>query len=135
VAGGGVRRSGAQAQQALTALAKLIDAPIVCTPGGNTAVPYDHPLSLGGWVEDRYITEVLEEADVLLAVGTSLGEVSSNYYTMQPRGQLIQIDAEVHVLESNYRGLGIRADAALALDAILSAMRQLPKPTASIWQG
>lgn len=135
VAGGGVRRSGVAAQQALSRLAELLDAPTACTPGGNSAFPDDHPLSLGGWVEDRYVTEVLEDADVLLAVGTSLGEVSSNYYTMQPRGQLIHIDAEPRVLESNYPGLGIRADAGLALEAILAALERSPKPTESTWYG
>src|SRR5699024_2821241 len=116
-------------------LAELLDAPVVCTPGGNTAFPHDHPLSLGGWVEDRYVTEIFEDADVLLAVGTALGEVSSNYYSMQPRGQLIHIDAEPRVLEANYPGLGIRADAGLAFEAILSAIRHGPKPTASTWHG
>lgn len=135
VAGGGVRRSGVTAQQALARLAERLDALVVCTPGGNTAFAYDHPLSLGGWVEDRYVTEVLEDADVLLAVGTSLGEVSSNYYTMQPRGQLIHIDAEPRVLESNYPGLGIRADAGLALEAILSAIQHSPRPAESTWHG
>ena len=135
IAGGGVHRSGIAAQQALAMLAELLDAPVVCTPGGNTAFPHDHPLSLGGWVEDRYVTEIFEDADVLLAVGTALGEVSSNYYSMQPRGQLIHIDAEPRVLEANYPGLGIRADAGLALEAILSAIRHGPKPTASTWHG
>lgn len=135
VAGGGIRRSGAAAQKALAALAELLDAPVVCTPGGNTAFAYDHPLSLGGWIEDRHVTEVLDDADVLLAIGTALGEVSSNYYTMQPRGQLIQIDAEPRVLESNYPALGIRADAGLALEAILSALQHGPDPAESTWHG
>lgn len=133
VAGGGVRRSGTAAQAALHHLAELIDAPVVCTPGGNSGFPYDHPLALGSWVEDRYVTEVLDDADVLLAVGTSLGEISSNYYTMKPRGQLIQIDAHVRVLESNYPGLGIRADAALALEHITAAIEQSSTPVKTTW--
>ena len=135
VAGGGVRRSGTTAKAALQQLAELIDAPVVCTPGGNSVFPYDHPLSLGGWVEDRYVTEVLEDADVLLAVGTSLGEISSNYYSMKPRGQLIQIDAHVRVLESNYSGLGVRADAGLALEQLTSAIQHSGPPVTSVWHG
>src|SRR5690625_2827550 len=135
VAGGGVRRSGASAHAALIELAELIDAPVVCTPGGNSAFPNLHALSLGSWVEDRHVTETLDDADVLLAVGTSLGEISSNYYTLQPRGEFIQIDAHVRVLESNYPGLGIRADAGLALEEILSALRQAPQPVESDWHG
>jgi acetolactate synthase-1/2/3 large subunit len=135
VAGGGVRRSGASAQDALLELAELIDAPVVCTPGGNSAFPNLHALSLGSWVEDRHVTEVLDDADVLLAVGTSLGEITSNYYTLQPRGEVIQIDANARVLESNYSGLGIRADAGLALEEILSALRQAHQPIESDWHG
>src|SRR5699024_3937979 len=82
-----------------------------------------------------HVTEVLDDADVLLAIGTALGEVSSNYYTMQPRGQLIQIDAEPRVLESSCPALGIRADAGLALGAILSALKLGPDPAESTWHG
>lgn len=135
IAGGGVRRSNGAAQKNLQQLAELIDAPVVCTPGGNTAFPYEHPLSLGGWIEDRYVTEVLEDADVLLAVGTSLGEVSSNYFTMEPRGQLIQIDAHVRVLESNYPGLGIRADASIALAEFSSELQNRGELATSTWHG
>src|SRR5699024_5314375 len=135
VAGGGVRRSGKAAQEYLRQLAEIVDAPVICTPGGNSAFPYEHPLSLGGWIEDRYVTEVLEEADVLLAVGTALGEVSSNYFTMQPRGQDIQIEVHVRLLESNYSGLGIRSDASIALAEITSAVQRQGDLATSTWHG
>ena len=117
LAGGGVRRS-VDGPEALTALAELLDAPVVSTVGGKGALPFDHPLSAASWIEDRYTTELLENADVLLAVGTSMGEVTSNYFTFRPRGRLIHVDAEPRVLEANHRALGIHADAALALQAI-----------------
>ena len=40
------------------------------------------------------MTDVLEDADVLIVIGSSLGEVTSNYFTFEPRGRIIQIDAE-----------------------------------------
>jgi len=134
VAGGGVHRSGS-ATEHLRQLAELISAPVICTPGGNSAFPYEHPLSMGGWIEDNYVTEALEDADVLLAVGTSLGEVSSNYYTLQPRGEIIQIDAHVRVLESNYSGLGIRSDASSAMQKILQALETSGDIPTSNWHG
>lgn len=124
VAGGGVRRSGPEAQRQLRRVAELLDAPVVCSPGGNSAFPVDHPLSLGSWVEDRYVTEVLEDAEVLLVIGSSLGEVTSNYFTLEPRGRLIQVDAEPRVLESNFPTLGVRADAGQALTALAEALEQ-----------
>jgi acetolactate synthase I/II/III large subunit len=122
VAGGGVRRSTADARRQLLRVAELLDAPVVCTPGGNSAFPREHPLSLGSWVEDRAVTDLLEDAEVLLVVGSSLGEVTSNYFTLAPRGRLIQIDAEPRVLESNFPTLGVRADAGQALAALAEAL-------------
>ncbi|WP_170981099.1 thiamine pyrophosphate-binding protein [Mycolicibacterium sp. CR10] len=117
LAGGGVRRSRG-GPEALVALAELLDAPVVSTVGGKGVIPFDHPLSAASWIEDRHTTALLEDADVLLAVGTAMGEVTSNYFTFAPKGRLIHVDAEPRVLEANHPGLGIHADAALALTAI-----------------
>ncbi|MHA7271020.1 thiamine pyrophosphate-binding protein [Arthrobacter sp. HLT1-20] len=132
VAGGGVRRGRAHAS--LLSLAEKLNAPVVCTPGGNGAFPWNHELSLQSWVEDRYVTEVLEDADVLVVIGSSLGEVSSNYFTMEPRGRIIQIDAEPRVLESNRPALGIRADAGQALSMLDAALTEPFAETAQ-WHG
>jgi acetolactate synthase-1/2/3 large subunit len=123
VAGGGARRGRAEAS--LLSVAEKLGAPVVCSPGGNGAFPWTHELSLQSWVEDRYVTEVLEDADLLLVVGSSLGEVTSNYFTLEPRGRIIQIDAEPRVLESNRPALGIRADAGQALAALDEALEPL----------
>ncbi|WP_049822698.1 thiamine pyrophosphate-binding protein, partial [Arthrobacter sp. H41] len=116
VAGGGTRRGNAE--EWLLSIAEKLGAPVVCSPGGNGAFPWNHELSLQSWVEDRHVTEVLEDADLLLVIGSSLGEVTSNYFTLEPRGRIIQIDAEPRVLESNRPALGIRADAGQALKAL-----------------
>lgn len=121
LAGGGVRRSPGAAA-ALVALAEKLDAPVVSTVGGKGAISFDHPLSAASWIEDRHTTDLLERADVLLAVGTSFGEVTSSYFTFTPRGTVIQIDAQARVLESNHPGLGIHADAAAALQALATAV-------------
>ena len=137
VAGGGVRRSGEAAQESLREVAELLQAPVVCSPGGNTAFPWEHPLSLGGWVEDRHVTDLLEDAEALLVVGSSLGEVTSNYFTLEPRGRLIQIDAEPRVLETNHPTLGVRADAGQALAALADALRadETARPAERPWHG
>ncbi len=120
IAGGGTRRGHAEKQ--LLSIAEKLRAPVLCSPGGNGAFPWTHPLSLQSWAEDRYVTEVLEDADVLVVIGSSLGEVTSNYFTLEPRGRIIQIDAEPRVLESNRPALGIRADAGQALSALDDAL-------------
>ncbi|WP_299168161.1 thiamine pyrophosphate-binding protein [uncultured Arthrobacter sp.] len=127
VAGGGTRRG--KAEKELLSLAEKLDAPVLCSPGGSGAFPWNHELSLQSWVEDRYVTEVLEDADVLLVIGSSLGEVTSNYFTLEPRGRIIQIDAEPRVLESNRPALGIRADAGQALAALDEALAPAERRT------
>ncbi|MGH3353239.1 MAG: thiamine pyrophosphate-binding protein [Nocardioides sp.] len=128
LAGGGVRRS-AGAPQALVALAEALDAPVVSTAGGNGAIPLAHPLSAGAWIEDRHSTDLLEDADVLLAIGTSFGEVTSNYGTFAPRGRVIQVDAEARVLGSNHDVLGVHADAAAALADLAAALPETDPET------
>ncbi|MFF3558918.1 thiamine pyrophosphate-binding protein [Streptomyces sp. NPDC002574] len=129
LAGGGVVRSGAQAE--LRALAETLDAPVACTFGGKGGFPWEHPLSLRSWLEDRHTTDFLEDADVLLVVGSGLGELSSNYHTFRPRGRVIQIEADLGKLESNHPALGIHADARLALGALAEAAGERRDPTAA----
>ena len=117
LAGGGVVRSpGGPA--ALVRLAEKLGAPVVSTVGGKGAIAFDHPLSAASWIEDRHTTDLLEKADVLVAVGTAMGEVTSNYFTFTPGGRLIHIDAEARVLEANHPALAIHADAGVALAAL-----------------
>ncbi|MEU1280611.1 thiamine pyrophosphate-binding protein [Streptomyces sp. NPDC005805] len=129
VAGGGVVRADASGK--LRALAEKIDAPVVTTFGGKGAFPWEHPLSLRSWLEDRHTTDYLEAADVLLVVGSGLGELSSNYHTFAPRGRVIQIEADLGKLESNHPGLGIHADARLGLQALLETVTERRDPTAA----
>ncbi|MER7172186.1 thiamine pyrophosphate-binding protein [Streptomyces mesophilus] len=120
IAGGGVVRSDASGK--LRALAEQLNAPVVTTFGGKGAFPWEHPLSLQSWLEDRHTTDFLEDADVLLVVGSGLGELSSNYHTFKPRGRVIQIEADAGKLESNLPALGIHADARIALTALLETL-------------
>ncbi|MFF1278337.1 thiamine pyrophosphate-binding protein [Streptomyces marokkonensis] len=128
IAGGGVVRSDASGK--LRQLAERIQAPVVTTPGGKGAFPWTHPLSLQSWLEDRHTTDFLQDADVLLVVGSGLGELSSNYHTFTPRGRVVQIEADLGKLESNHPGLGIHADARLALQALLETVRPREDATA-----
>ncbi|MDQ0842912.1 thiamine pyrophosphate-binding protein [Streptomyces sp. V1I6] len=129
IAGGGVVRSDASGK--LLALAEKLDVPVVTTFGGKGAFPWEHPLSLQSWLEDRHTTDFLESADVLLVVGSGLGELSSNYHTFAPRGRVIQIEADLGKLESNHPALGIHADARLALSALLETVSEREDPSAA----
>ncbi|MCG5213181.1 thiamine pyrophosphate-binding protein [Streptosporangium sp. KLBMP 9127] len=118
LAGGGVPLSGAEPE--LLALAEKLRAPVATTFGAKGAFPWRHPLSLQSWLEDRYLTEFLEDADVLLVAGSGLGELSTNYHTMRPRGQVIHIEADPGTLGE---GIAIHADAKLSLAALARDLR------------
>ncbi|MEU3415971.1 thiamine pyrophosphate-binding protein [Streptomyces sp. NPDC006658] len=128
IAGGGVVRSDASGK--LRLLAEKLNAPVVTTFGGKGAFPWNHPLSLQSWLEDRHTTDFLEDADVLLVVGSGLGELSSNYHTFAPRGRVVQIEADLGKLESNHPAVGIHADARMALQALLETTRERPDESA-----
>ncbi|EME54008.1 thiamine pyrophosphate-binding protein [Amycolatopsis decaplanina] len=117
LAGGGALRSGARAE--LKALAEALRAPVLSTFGGKGVFGWDHELSGQSWLEDWHSTEFLSAADVLLVLGSGLGELSSNYREFAPRGRVIQIEADLGKLESNYPALGIHADVRLALQGLL----------------
>ena len=120
LAGGGVVRAGAEA--ALLDLAEMLRAPVVTTFGAKGAFPWAHPLSLQSWLEDWHTTELLQDADVLLVVGSGLGELSSNYHSFRPRGQVVHVEADLGKLEANHAALGIHADARLALEALANGV-------------
>lgn len=82
-------------------------------------------------MEDRHTTDFLEAADVLLVVGSGLGELSSNYHTFKPRGRVVQIEADLGKLESNHPALGIHADARIALSALLETVEERTDPGAA----
>jgi acetolactate synthase-1/2/3 large subunit len=92
---------------------------VISTFGGKGVFGWDHELSGRSWLEDWHTTEFLAAADVLLVLGSGLGELSSNYREFAPRGRVIQVEAELGKLESNYPGLGIHADVRLTLQALL----------------
>lgn len=122
--GGGAARAGARDE--VVALAETLDAPVFTTFSGRDAMPGDHELHAGAWLEDIATTEYLEHADVLLVVGSALGELSSNYHTFAPQGRVIQIDADLGVIGSNHAGVGVHADARDALARLLGLVEREP---------
>ncbi|MFN8518427.1 MAG: thiamine pyrophosphate-binding protein [Chloroflexota bacterium] len=114
LAGGGVSR--ARASKRLLALADELAIPIVASWRRPDVVPNDHPGYLGmtgSWAAPT-VRQRLEEADVLLAIGTRLDQVATYGYRIPlPATRFIQVD-----LEPRAGGRGLRApDLAIATDA------------------
>jgi acetolactate synthase-1/2/3 large subunit len=119
-AGGGVIRSGAQAE--LLALAERLGATVVTTYMGKGAIPDDHPLAAGCGCDEEAFQELLRDADVVLAVGTELGAETTGQYALRFDGRLIQIDAAPERIGATYPALGLVGDARTTLRALIDAL-------------
>ena len=92
LAGGGVHLSGAA--EALTAFSHALNIPVAHTLTGKGAIPCCDPLSAGLFGRyDRIANAVIEESDLILAIGCKLGEIATKRYTVPgPGKRIIHLD-------------------------------------------
>jgi thiamine pyrophosphate-dependent acetolactate synthase large subunit-like protein len=118
IAGGG----SWEAAEAVCMLSRRLAIPVVTTNAGKGTVPETDALSLGSSLPFRPVQELIRSADVVLAVGTELGETDLLYTceAYKIEGKLIRIDIDPEQLTKNYRpSLSILSDARSALLGIL----------------
>ncbi|MEM8766123.1 MAG: 5-guanidino-2-oxopentanoate decarboxylase [Pseudomonadota bacterium] len=117
--GGGTQN----ASQEVTALAERLDAPVLNTTNGKGVVHRDHPLAVGGSPSLPCLRHALAEADLVLAIGTELGETDYDLLMAGPLKrpqQLLRIDIDSSALLSTFSpDLGLVADAAGACQVLL----------------
>jgi acetolactate synthase-1/2/3 large subunit len=120
IAGGGVTR--ADAADALAEFAETAGIPVTTAFRRLDVFPVDHPLALGGlsFGTAPAMRARAMEADVVLAIGTRLAELTTlGYRVPNPDAQLIQIDISPDDLGKTFPAtVAIVADAKLALDAL-----------------
>ncbi len=116
--GGGAVDAGADAR----ALAEALDAPTACTINAKGVLPKGHPLSLGSNQSLPPVRELLLSSDVVLAIGTELGETDYDVMldgNLRINGTLIRIDIDPEQLNRN-----LPADVAILSDSHI-AIREL----------
>jgi acetolactate synthase I/II/III large subunit len=119
-AGGGVSRSGAWPE--LAALAERLRAPVATSYMGKGTFPEDHPLAAGSAADEAAFKELVENADVLVCVGTELGAETTGQYSLKPGGQIVQIDAAAERIGGTYPALGLVGDAKAVLGALIERL-------------
>jgi len=123
IAGGGVLRAGAT--DLLVRLAERLGVPVMTAFRRHDAFPNDHPLSLGPLSFGAATTVAARAgaADVVLALGTRLSEITTLGYTLpSPGATLIQADIAPEVLGQTFPArIAIAADAAVTIAALLAA--------------
>jgi acetolactate synthase I/II/III large subunit len=125
VLGGGAQDAAEAARQ----LVERLDAPAVLTINGKGILPCRHPLSLGSSLPQAPLQDELAAADVVLAIGTELGETDTLLFNERPKigGKLIRVDIDPAQLASNaIADVGIVADVEAALRALDNELSSLP---------
>lgn len=119
LAGGGSRGASAE----LRALAERLGAPVVTTLNAKGVLDERHPLSLGANLRLAAARNRARDADVLLVVGSKLGEAELWVEKLEARGAVIRIDVLESQLDKNQpAAVGIVAHAATALAALTAAL-------------
>ncbi|RBY88036.1 acetolactate synthase [Blastococcus sp. TBT05-19] len=117
--GGGAR--GAAAQVARTA--ERLGAPTATTANGKGVLPEDHPLALGAGLHLPAVRALVEEADVVLAVGTELAPSDLWAGPLPLEGRLVRVDVDpLGALANATPAVALVGDAAATLVALLEAL-------------
>lgn len=124
VVGGGITRT--EATDALVALAERLGSPVYTGWRRFDAFPNSHRLYLGPLpVMPAELYQPLVEADVVLALGTRLGEFTTRAYSWPVAGQkLIHIDVSAEDTGNGWAGadLAIVSEPAAAIQALAQAL-------------
>ncbi|MFC4617493.1 thiamine pyrophosphate-dependent enzyme [Camelliibacillus cellulosilyticus] len=120
LAGGGVKQAGGE--EALLALSEAFAMPVVAAFRRHDVFPNDHQNYVGhaGLGPASAIIETMRSADVIVAIGTRLSEVTTQDYSIPGDGQkLIHIDIDSEVVGKTWQpAVGMVADAKLALESL-----------------
>ncbi|MDP3429496.1 MAG: thiamine pyrophosphate-binding protein, partial [Desulfomicrobium sp.] len=133
VSGRGVVDSGCI--ETIKAMAEHLGAPVATTYLHNDAFPCDHPLWTGpiGYMGSKAAMRILQQADVILAVGTRLSyfgtlpQYDINYFPKTAK--IVQIDVNPrHIAKTHPVAVGLCADAGHASEELFARLRAALPP-------
>jgi acetolactate synthase I/II/III large subunit len=138
LAGGGVHLSGAS--EAVAAIQRDVHIPVMTTVMGKGVVDENHPLSIGvtGYAmgrlsPTRYMRPLIQEADVILMVGTRTNQNGTDSWALYPEhARYIHIDVDGAEIGRNYEALRLYGDAKITLEAIYDKLKGRRGPAPEI---
>lgn len=129
-AGGGIISAGASGE--LEHLAELLDAPVVFSMMGLTAMNHDHPKNAGmcGMHGTAASAELLDKCDLLLALGVRFSDrAAGDPEKFRKNKRIIHIDIDHSELNKNVTAdIGIRGELKETLQKLLSALPRKRHP-------
>jgi 5-guanidino-2-oxopentanoate decarboxylase len=124
IAGGGA----VEAHIELEEIAENLGAAVFTTVAGKGLMKTEHPLNAGSILCVEPSWQFIEEADVILAVGTELAETDMWREKLPLKGKLIRIDIDPQKMNDFYLAdLPIIADAAYTLKTFNNALTNTDK--------
>ena len=116
----------------LQSLASLLAAPVATTLQGLSVFPGSHPLHTGmgfGPCSVPAAQNAFEQCDCLLAIATRFSETSTGNFGIQPPENLIHMDINPEVFDTNYpASIKLQGDATVLVNALLAKITAL-QPT------
>lgn len=114
---------GGACEADVTSLAERLGAVVITSNAGKGVISDNHPLSLGSAIAQPQCQQVIEDADVLLAIGTELSPTDSYIDTLPIEGALVRIDIDERKINDHYpASVGIIGDAGPAVALLLQTL-------------
>lgn len=124
-AGGGVARAGAGLRQ----LVERLDAGLLTSNSGRGAVPEDHPLVVGNFASTPAGQALLDEADLLLTLGSHFRSNETKDYALRVPATHVQVDVDPSAPGRVYPvKVGVVAEIGTFLDDVLAGLAERPRP-------
>jgi len=117
------------ANELVTEIVELINAPVATTLQGLSAFSAKHPLHTGmgfGPAAVPAATNAFKNCDCLLAIGTRFAEIGTGSFGVTVPENLIHVDINPKVFNANYPAkIAIEGDAQLVLTELLIALKKV----------
>lgn len=117
------------ASNALTKLAEKLAAPVIMTVNARGTLPANHPLAIQASPSLGDIRQLINQADVVFAVGTELGSTDYDFYEdgqFDITGLLIRLDIDPEqIMRNQLPDIGLVGDAAASIEKLLLELAPL----------
>lgn len=132
IVGGGAKRAATEVRE----LAERLGAPVVTTINGKGVLPEDHELALGAGVHLPAVRALVEEADVVVAIGTELAPADLWYGPLPVAGKLVRVDIDpVGAVTNGTAETVLLGDAAVTLRELTKRLGRAPaEPDVAAWR-
>lgn len=117
--GGGAQDAGDSVEK----LADKLAIAVVASNAGKGIVPDSNPLSLSGGIISPAVQAYIADADVVLAIGTEIGEADSFIYDMPVNGKVIRVDIDPDRFNDQFPAtIAVLGDAGAAANMMLQEL-------------